>query len=135
MPQALNRNNRQTNNPSGNTDYGSSEQYIQKADYDLTIESIEGRLDALEKRVGNHASLAASFKEAFEKDKDVDKTLTALLSDLLQKDELRKALSDAVGKADRQWLIARLKSVWGFVVGVVLILIGALADHFLHNGK
>lgn len=84
------------------------------------------RIEALEKRVGDHASLAASFKEAFEKDKDVDKTLTALLSELLQKDEMRKALSDAVDKADRQWLIARLKSVWGFVVAAALLVIGAL---------
>jgi hypothetical protein len=117
---------------SGSSDFTSPEDYLSKDDYDLKIAPIVKRITALENRVKDHTSLAKSFKEAFENDKNMDKVLVTLLVELIQKDDdFKKAVEKAVRKSDREWLNARLKSIWAFVIAVLLLIIGAVLDHYL----
>lgn len=111
-------------------------EYLNKNEYNADIEDIRKRLDFLEGRVKDHASLATSFNEAFENDKAMDKVLVALLCELIKKDpDFKKAVGDAVRESDRNWFISRLKSIWGIVWAILLLLIGAIVEHLLNHGS
>lgn len=97
------------------------------ADHEKTLGELSTSVKKLEKRMGDSAALATSFKEAFENDKKMDAVLKDLLCELIQSDEkLKEAVKVAVKKIDRDWWGKAWKTTFGAVGALLLVVLGAI---------
>jgi hypothetical protein len=123
-----------TKHPTNNNDDSfDPKQYAQLTDaHTATLKELQKAQASLEKRVGTDAALADSFTHAFENDKKMDKVLTALIVDLIIKNEdIKVAVKNAVKKVDRDWWNGAVKRVIAVVGAVVLVLLGVLFQKFI----
>ena len=106
-------------------DFDPNELIKASEDHEKTLAELQESVKKLDIRVGDSAALAKSFKSAFENDKKMDAVLTALICDLIQKDDdLRRAIRSAVKNVDRDWWNGAWKKGLGAAGAVFLIFLG-----------
>lgn len=121
-----------TTRPKSQNDFSADDLIKASADHEKSLSELSTSVKKLEKRVGDSTSLAASFKAAFENDKNMDKVLVVLVSHLIKTDdEVKTAIAKAVNKADRDWQASLLKKVgFGIWTLVVAFISGAIVFFF-----
>jgi ElaB/YqjD/DUF883 family membrane-anchored ribosome-binding protein len=118
--------------PADKNDFDPNELIRSSAEHEKSLTELQAGLTKLEKRVGDNAALAKSFKDAFENDKKMDAVLTSLICKLIEKDDsLKEAVTKAVKKVDREWWNGAWKKIATAVGAVVLLVIGAVIGHFI----
>ncbi len=105
-------------------DFNAGDLIKASADHEKTLGDLSVSVKKLEKRVGDSASLASAFKDAFENDKNMDKVLVDLISHLIQTDDsVKAAVEKAVNKADRNWQVSMFKkagfAIWTLIVALI----------------
>jgi hypothetical protein len=113
-------------------DFDPNELIKASEDHEKSLADLRLVVSRLDKRVGNDATLAASFKNAFENDKKMDTVLTSLIKDLILKDDdLRAAITKAVAKVDRKWWNGAWKKALAAIGAVLLVVLGAVLQAWL----
>lgn len=113
-----------TTKPNSQNDFNAGDLIKASADHEKTLGELTASVKKLEKRVGDSTLLAASFKAAFENDKNMDKVLVDLISHLIQTDDnVKTAVGKAVNKADRDWQVSMFKkagfAIWTLIVALI----------------
>lgn len=123
---------RQSTQPAPSEDNFNTADYLNVSDYNADIDDIRKRLDALESRVKDKPSLANSFNEAFEGDRNMDATLSkVIVNHVLKDDTVKSAIKDMVNKIDRDYFKAFMKR-FGWAIGaIILALISGLAGYLI----
>lgn len=133
MGTASNNKRQQPANASGNDDVGDISQYIQRADYNPTIEGINARLETLEARVGTNAAMVTTVQDMLEHDRNIDPVMTEYVEKHI---DLKPTVQTAVDNMDKRLVKAFMKKtgIWvlGAVWSIILIVVTAWVTANVH---
>ena len=115
--------------PTKHNDFDTNDLVRVSDEHEKSLGELRKAVKSLEKRVGDNAALALSFKDAFENDKKMDAVLVTLITDLILKDDdLKEAISKSVNKMDRAWWTGARKRIIAVTGAVLLLIIGAVVQ-------
>lgn len=84
----------------------------------------EQALNALYDRIGTDEAFARSFATAAENSKQMDKAVSGVVQEMLQRDpEIQKVLKKRVQEIDRKWWNGALKVLLGAIGGALVTIV------------
>jgi len=101
--------------------------FLEKSVYDVEIDSIRTRLDVIESRTKDNTAMVSTIKDVLS-DRNIDPIMSEYMNNHV---DLSPSIEKAVEKLDKRWIGAKLKSIWGFVVAILLLIAGALIKKYL----
>ena len=109
------------------SDFNPEDLIATSAEHEQSLSELRKSVAKLNSRVGDSASLAKSFKDAFDNDKKMDAVLTSLVCELVATNEqFKTAVEKAVARVDRKWWGGKTKAIVGAIGAILLLAIGAI---------
>jgi hypothetical protein len=106
------------------------------SDHQKSLEEIQTQIQQIVQIVQpiiDKENFALYFRETIDSHIALNNAIAAVLKKLLlENPEIKRLIAKEVEKTDRKWVMARIKSIWGFIIAVLLIIVGAVVGHFIH---